>query len=214
MIYSIKGKIQSLSPFFLVIESGGVGYGVHIPLEVHDNLSKEKDKEVLLYTRFIQNETEQHLFGFLKESEVQLFDFLRNLQGIGPKMALNLMAQGGSENLIHILASEQKDALLKIPGIGKQKAEKILFESKQKSKKLENLKASLALRNKESGFSEQGTVTHSFSEQIEEALSSLGFQKKEIEAAKNKILKMDEHSRPAEENDMLQEWIKLYLSII
>ncbi|MDH5719074.1 MAG: Holliday junction branch migration protein RuvA [Spirochaetia bacterium] len=214
MIYSIKGKIISLSPFFAIIESGGVGYGLHIPIEVHDKLSKENQKEILLYTRFIQNETEQHLFGFLKEVEVKLFDFLRNLQGIGPKMALNLMSTGGSYNLINMLILEQKEALLKIPGIGKLKAEKILFESKQKIKKLESLKQSIAAEDISGDVSPQASLETSFENQIEEALVSLGFQKKEIENAKNKILRLDKTKLPAEEKGVLQEWVRLYLSLI
>ncbi|MDH5717371.1 MAG: Holliday junction branch migration protein RuvA [Spirochaetia bacterium] len=215
MIYSLKGKVQNLSAFFVTLEVNGIGYGVNIPLGAFEEINKNKSKDIQLYTRFIVTETEQSLYGFLNEAEAHLFDFLRSLQGIGPKMALNLISGISSEILLSVLQSGEKEKLLRIPGIGGTKAEKILFEAGQKRNKLmrlENLlsKGPLSLETQ----IEVKTDKNPVKTQIEEALMALGFQKKEIEKAEYKIKNMNESNLPSLKDEFLQDWIRLYLSLL
>ena len=197
-----------LKPWEIVLEAGGVGYQIKITLEAYEQLKKKMGQEgkgeAFFHTRIIYRENERTIYGFLTEEEVQLFDFIRSLQGIGPQLSCNLISTLGARHLLDAIEKADSESLIKVPKVGKTIAEKIIFESAQKKKKLFSMKSSLGI------IDIQREPEDQLWEQLEEALLQLGFQKKELLKAKEKINKAN-IEKPPQEKAYVQEWIRLYL---
>lgn len=203
MIVKISGILENITPLSAVVNVQGLSYEVKISLNVSETLKHKLDQNVELFVRHIFSETNQMLYGFQDQTERALFDFLRSLSGLGPGISINIVSTLGKDNLLQILRNGDEKALVKVPGIGKTKAEKIIFEAKQKKKKLQTILEEKT-STKENHFDEIEFTVH-------DALGQLGFQSKEIAAAKKKITSEE---MPPQEKDYLQEWIQLYLSKI
>ena len=201
MIIHLKGKISEIAPFKLHLDVNGVGYLIIISLAVYEEYKLNVDETIFIHTRMIFREDSQTIYGFLDTDEAFLFDFLCNLQGIGAKLAINLISFMGANELISCLYKEDYKALTNVPRVGKAKAEKIVFEAKGKKKKLEQLQQS-----------KTRDLLPAFIEPVEEALLTLGFQKKEIDNATLKIDKLK--NLPEKKIENIQLWIKLYLSLL
>ncbi len=213
MITSLQGKLLKVKPLHAFMDVNGVGYGIHISLTTYEKLQELENQNVFIYTRVIYRENDQLIYGFLSEEERELFDFIRNLQGIGPQLASNIISTMGANKFISSIENNDFDHLMKVPKIGKNKSEKILFESNQKIKKLNELKKIFSvkpLNNNESKMKIKDEQEVSFIDQVEEVLFNLGFQKKEIQQAENKVIKY-EKKLPDKTINQIQQWIKLYL---
>ena len=123
----IRGKVHSLLPGMVIVEAGGVGYRVQVPLSTS---SRIKPGEVLLLVHHTINaeQGEEKLFGFLTERERALFRELLNVKGIGPSTALTVMCAADAEDLIRLVASADVAALKKFKGIGPKTAERMVTE--------------------------------------------------------------------------------------
>jgi len=223
MIISLRGSIIQLKPFFLHLEVNGVGYEIKISLNTYEELQEKweqqikskKEEKVFLFTRTIYSADFRFLYGFILEEEAQLFDFLKNLQGIGHNTAINLISSIGMNELFVALEKESISTIIKTPRIGRTKAEKIIFEAKQKSKKLQQLKQNI-LNSGNKSFNED--TSNYFSEEenlslIEEALTSLGYTKKEIDTAYKRLEKSGKDFSDIDKNN-LQDYIRLFLSVM
>lgn len=216
MIASLRGQIIDIKPFYLHLEVGGVGYAVSIPLDVYDTFRDQKGNEIFLFTQVVYRDDGQFIFGFSNQGQAELFNFLLGLPGIGAKVALNLISTLGDVALLKALVHGEEKILTKTPRVGKSKAEKIIFESKGRKKKLQELADKVAGKNTSSNQPSQAEADLGNEEeitlfQVEEALVSLGFQKKEIDGAYGKISK-SKIELPAFSEDNLQELIRIFLS--
>lgn len=205
MIYSLRGIPVHVEPFFVVLDCGGIGYGARIPGNVYQAIVAggfdTGRKEFQLVTRSVYAEDNAQLFGFLDQSEAQLFDFIRSLHGFGPQAAMNIISTiGGAELLVALRQSDVK-ALTKVPGVGKTKAEKLCFEANSKKGKLDKLGAKTGKGLPAAAMDDELVV---------QALVSLGYSAKEIDAAGEKIRKLAEKPNSVSREN-LQEWIRLYL---
>ena len=205
MIHSLRGKVIQLKPWELILEAGFIGYSVKITLQTYESLKNSDAQEVFLYTRVIYREIEQTIYGFLHESEAMVFDFLRKLQGIGPHLASNVISHLGVKNIFSAIARKDHQMLIKVPKIGKHLAHKILFEAEGKKKQLATIQPFL-----HSEVENTFNLSPHFDEQLEETLSQLGFQKKEIDRATSMIHK-NKIELPQEDSHSLPKWIQLYL---
>jgi len=217
VIVALTGKIRSMTPLAIHLETFGVTYEVHTPLYVTENLLDDfkKQSEITLYTRVIYSETAQAIYGFLSEDEARLFDFLRGLHGIGPKIIISLLSNMDADQILALLEDAKAESFTKIPGVGKAKAQKMVFEAQQKKKRLSELRR--AIRRVQPGEGTAAPLLGSESELaqeiIEEALIGLGFQKKEIDRAAAQIEKSGEH--PQEKtSENVQEWVRLFLKFL
>lgn len=200
MIVKIAGKLEQVSPVSVVIQAQGISYEVQTSLQVLQLFQDKINQEVELPLRHIFSDAGQQLYGFANNDERVLFDFLRSLPGLGPSISLNIISTLSTESLVEILRQEHSKALTRVPGIGKTKSEKIIFEARQRRKKLEML------------LEENIEVeTNTLETDIHEALSHWGYQAKEIMMAKTKIAPLE---KPPESKEYLQEWLRLYLSHI
>lgn len=205
MIYSLRGVPVRVDPFFVVLEAAGVGYGARIAGNVYEAIVAggydTAKKEFALVIRSVYSEDNAQLFGFLSEEEAALFDFIRSLNGFGPQAAMGLISTIGGEALLAALLAQDVAALVKVPGVGKTKAEKLCFEANAKKARLEKLTQVRA-----GGKAPVATAD----DLIVQALTSLGYATKEIQSASERLKKVtDKPAAVTREN--LQEWIRLYL---
>ena len=127
----IRGKLISSTPGSVVLEAGFVGYHIFIPAHVFAKLP-QAGKEILLHTSFIVRELSQSLYGFLTLQEKELFEALLGINGVGPKVSLNLIGHISMEQLHQAISQHDVAKLSKVPGIGKKTAERLIVEMRDK----------------------------------------------------------------------------------
>jgi len=131
MIGRLTGTLAEKSPPQLLIDVNGVGYEVDVPMSSFYNLPALGER-VSLLTHFIVREDAQILFGFLTHNERQAFRQLIKITGVGPRMALSLLSGLSVGELAQAVARQETGRLVKVPGIGKKTAERLLLELKGK----------------------------------------------------------------------------------
>jgi Holliday junction DNA helicase RuvA len=135
MIAKLKGRIDELKPTELILDVHDIGYQIFIPITTYQKIINKEEIELYIYT--MHKEDQFKLFGFISESEKHIFSMLLNISGIGPAMALSILSGIQIERLIDAVQEGNALLLTRIPGIGKNKAEKLIFELKRKISKLE-----------------------------------------------------------------------------
>lgn len=135
MISSLEGKISLKAEKYAIIEANGIGYKVFCS---EKTLSKipQIGGVVKLYTFLSVKETAWDLFGFLTFEEIELFELLISISGIGPKTAANILSGASVEDLQEAIVLGDETILARVSGIGKKVAQKIVIELKSKIKKL------------------------------------------------------------------------------
>jgi len=132
MITSIQGKLAAASPLAAIVEVGGFGYEVHLPLTTAERLP-QPGSEVKLHTLVIYREDSQTLYGFATTADRDFFRLMiEQVTGIGPKLALSIMSRLSLALLESAIRSGDVATLAKCPGIGKKTAERMVIELKGK----------------------------------------------------------------------------------
>ena len=137
MIGKLKGSACDIKPTEMILDVNGVGYELAIPFSTYEKIQNEK--QVTLYIHTIHKEDSMRLFGFYTKIEKDIFKSLINISGIGPGIAISVLSGITPERLIEAIKSQNPLLLTKIPGIGKAKAEKLVFELKRKLGSLEKI---------------------------------------------------------------------------
>lgn len=132
MIERIHGILAEKSPTFVVVECGGVGYGINISAFTAGKLPEE-GSEITLFTNLVVREDSMTLFGFADKTEKNLFLMLLDVNGIGPKMAQRILSGVSPADLLNMIASDNKSALSKIKGLGKKTCEQMTLSLKDKA---------------------------------------------------------------------------------
>lgn len=130
MLAFLNGKIELKTEKFVVVNVGGVGYKVFCVASVLAQLPK--DKEAKLFVHLYTRENILDLYGFLSFEDLEFFETLIFIRGIGPKAALSVMALATVKTLKQAIASGQKTLLTKVSGIGQRTAERVILELKDK----------------------------------------------------------------------------------
>lgn len=131
MIGKLTGTLLEKNPPEVLVDCGGVGYEVQVPMSTFYNLPASGAK-VSLLTHFVVREDAQLLYGFGTHSERQAFRELIKITGIGPRMALSVLSGMSVEDLAQAVTLQEVGRLVKVPGIGKKTAERLLLELKGK----------------------------------------------------------------------------------
>lgn len=131
MIASVRGVILEKGDGFCVVEAGGVGYQIQITTHALAMLP-EPGGEARLLTRHVVREDAQLLFGFLEAEELRLFDLLISVNGVGPKLGLAALSGLRPALLARALRDEDLAALVRVPGIGRKTAERMVVELRDK----------------------------------------------------------------------------------
>ncbi len=131
MIARLSGTLLDKSPPYLVIDVNGVGYEVEAPLGVFSDLPENgKQVTILIHHHFSQDS--QTLYGFATLGERELFRKLLKISGIGAKMALTILSGASGEELARYVSTADVASLVRMPGIGKKTAERIIMELRDK----------------------------------------------------------------------------------
>jgi holliday junction DNA helicase RuvA len=129
MIEFLRGVIAHFEEDHVVVETGGVGYGLDVPLTTARRLGQRGDEvELWVYTHV--SEDALKLFGFLDRNEREVFEVFLGISGVGPRLALAILSTFSGPDLIQIVLSGNAAALKAVPGVGLKKAEKLLLELK------------------------------------------------------------------------------------
>ena len=168
MIGRLTGTLAEKTPPHLLIDVDGVGYEVDVPMSSFYNLPAVGERVTLL-THFVVREDAQVLFGFLTHDERATFRLLVKISGVGPRTALAILSGLSVTELAQAVTLQESARLVKVPGIGKKTAERLLLELKGK------LGADLGAPG--------GAVQHDAQSDILNALLALGYSDKEALAA-------------------------------
>jgi Holliday junction DNA helicase RuvA len=131
MISSLHGRLESIGPNWAVIDVNGVGLQVFMPTPTLSNLGAVGGK-VDLHTQLVMREDSLTLYGFASGDELELFQIVTGVSGVGPKLGLAVLSSNTVERVSTALASGDTDLLKTIPGVGKKMAERMVLELKDK----------------------------------------------------------------------------------
>ena len=170
MIGFLTGKVLASSPEVVLLDVGGVGYEVHVPLSTYYEIEKaESGAAVGLHIRTHLRDDALTLFGFWTEREKLVFDHLLGVGGIGPKLARVILSGLSTEDLLAALAAGDIARLSTTPGVGKKTAERMVVELRDK---VQTLAAELSVEPRPST-----------DDDLVMALVSLGYRKRDAERA-------------------------------
>ncbi|MCZ6752683.1 MAG: Holliday junction branch migration protein RuvA [Acidobacteria bacterium] len=131
MIAHLRGKLLSKRPNRVVIEAGGVGYEVFIPVSTFYDLGEVATEVSLQIYSYVRQESFS-LYGFRTEREKNLFEKLLSVSGVGPKLAVTILSGLEVEVLIPALRNGEVATLVHVPGVGRKTAERLVLELKDK----------------------------------------------------------------------------------
>jgi len=136
MIGYIKGTVADLknNPVLILVQEGALGYQVHLPQRLIDyQLKKNQTIELYIYTHVREDALD--LFGFQSIDEKEFFLTLLQVSGLGPKTALSLLSKTEPEQLLSWIRNKDKEAICKLPGVGKKTAERMILDLSEKVEK-------------------------------------------------------------------------------
>lgn len=169
MFYSLSGKLLIKKSQFVVVEVNDIGFKVFISLKTQKNLPKINSK-IKLFCSFVVRQEMPEIYGFFDEKELEIFEMLNAISGVGPKSALGILGALKIEKFLAAVSQGRTDLLTKSWGIGGKKAQRIILELKDKIKK-----------------SKVDISELDIDKDIKSALKNFGYKEKEIELALEKI---------------------------
>ena len=177
MIGCLIGEVFALEAPTVLLNVNGVGYEIDTPLSTFCQL--QKGQKVTLWTHLVVREDAQQLYGFSDAQEKTIFRTLLKVNGVGPKMALGILSTLSVELLIHTIEHDDVNTLIKVPGVGKKTAERLMIELRDRFK---------ALAHPAGGSSNATTTQIQFMSnspvaEAEAALQSLGYKPAEAQKA-------------------------------
>lgn len=133
MIGRLRGFVLEKQPPLVLLEAGGVGYEVHMPMTCFYELP-DVGAEAVVFTHFVVREDAHLLFGFNNKQERTLFRELIKVNGVGPKLALAILSGMSAQQFVNAVERQDLALLIKLPGIGKKTAERLVVEMKDRFK--------------------------------------------------------------------------------
>ena len=185
MIRFVHGILREKKEDSLIIEAGGLGYGVRVPISVLSE-APPIGEELLLHTYFSVREDGQDLFGFFTEKDRDFFMQLISVSGIGAKTALGILSCFRREELIALILSADTKRIQKAPGLGKKSAERLILELKDKLQVEDALPGAVEPEEPLSGGFNEAM------QEAMEALLSLGYKQGEARTAIVKLPNVEE----------------------
>lgn len=171
MIAYIKGELTAVYPEGIIVEMGGIGYEIMVPLSVMEELPA-LGEQLKVYTYLYVREDAMKLYGFLTKADLDVFKLLITVSGIGPKGALGILAAMTPDDLKFAILAGDTKSIAKAPGIGQKTAGKLILELKDKLK-LEDAFEERLEANKEKAAG--STETSHIRNEAVEALTALGY---------------------------------------
>jgi len=176
MIGFLRGVLLQKSPQEILLDVGGVGYRVLVPISTFCHLG-EKGAQAQLQVHTHVREDQLVLYGFGTTTELQLFEKLIAVSGVGPKVALGVLSGIEAEDLVHAIRANDVARLTRVPGVGKKTAERLILELKDK----------LASFHTESAAPQTSSPNRA---DLLSALANLGYSAAEADRAASEVLKV------------------------
>jgi Holliday junction DNA helicase RuvA len=180
MIAAVRGKLEQIGLDSVILEVGGVSLRLFVPTALLSELG-EIGREIKLYTHLYVREDQLALYGFKNQAQLDLFELLIGVSGVGPKAALNMLSSAEVDAIHLAIAQSNVDFLKKVPGIGAKTASRIVLELK--GKLVEVSTPARAVAALATGTDNKNNAAALERMQIVEALTSLGFTPSEVQAA-------------------------------
>jgi Holliday junction DNA helicase RuvA len=175
MITYVSGKLVEKNPSYVVIETGGIGYFIHISLQTYSQLGNNENCK--LFTYFSVKEDSQTLYGFKDTTERELFKQLISVSGVGTNTARMMLSSMTSSELVSSIASSNVTSITCIKGIGAKTAQRIILDLKDK-----------ILKTTDADSNNSALINNTIKNEALSALVVLGFDKKAAEKAIDTIL--------------------------
>ena len=179
MIGRLRGTLAEKQPPHLIVDINGLGYELEVPMTTLYRLPAVGET-VTLHTHLIVREDAHLLYGFHEKRERELFRELIRLNGVGPKLALALMSGLEVDELVRCVQAQDTSALVKVPGVGKKTAERLLVELKDRFKAWETVPSMFQMVP--NGPTPVPTVSTAEADAVS-ALVSLGYKPQEASRA-------------------------------
>jgi len=176
MIGRLKGTVIDKQAPDLLLDVNGVGYELLLPLNTFFDIP-EVGETVTLHTHFVVREDAQQLYGFSQLEERVLFRYLIKVNGVGPKMALAILSGMSTDQFVRCVRSDDLAALVKVPGVGKKTAERLLIEMRDK---LDNMMV-------EGAEDSLPTASKDINAEAESALTALGYRPQDAAKMVNRV---------------------------
>ena len=172
MISSISGSVKSASINSMVVEVGGVGLLLQVPIRIAAKM--QVGERVSFHTYLIVREDALTLYGFTEIVDRDFFELLLSVTGIGPKVAQSILANSDAGSIANAIITSNLKSLEAVPGLGKKGAQRLVLELKDKAAAFASGKSGSDL---------------TISNQVENALQGLGYSNKEAIAMLNQVMK-------------------------
>jgi len=190
MIGRLNGVLVEKQPPEILLEVSGVGYEVQMPMTCFYDLPKVGNNAIV-YTHFVVREDAQLLFGFNNKTERALFRELLKANGVGPKLGLAILSGMSAQQFVSCVNNEDATALVKLPGVGKKTAERLVLEMKDR---LKNWGNDLFTPFSDSAVIEpasDATIANNAADDAVSALVALGYKLPQAQKAVKSVSKPD-----------------------
>lgn len=191
MIGQIRGIILEKQPPQLLVDVHGVGYEIDAPMSTFYQLP-DVGQEVTILTHFVVREDAQLLYGFYTRDERNLFKTLLKVNGVGPRLALTILSSTATDEFVRLVLSNDTASLVRLPGIGKKTAERLVIEMRDKL-------SDWASHTPATDSIAKIKINHARHQTLQDAISaliSLGYKQQE---ANRTVTKIDDGSATSEE---------------
>jgi len=174
MISFIEGKIEYLGDSYVILSAGGIGYRVYIAPKLTIILSKAQgDVKLFIYPQLNMREGSFSFYGFQEKKDLDIFELLTSVSGIGPKNAMNIISAVDPAHLKAAVVKEDANYLLKVSGLGPKTAKRLVLELKNKIEDLD--------------IGDAGDIDLGQEGQAAEALMSLGYSMAQVKEALKEV---------------------------
>nr|WP_256548231.1 Holliday junction branch migration protein RuvA [Xenorhabdus bovienii] len=184
----MRGTVLEKQPPLVLLETNGVGYEVHMPMTCFYELP-EIGQEAILFTQFIVREDAQLLYGFNDKQERALFRELIKVNGVGPKLALAILSGMSAQQFVTAIEQEAITSLVKLPGVGKKTAERLVVEMKDRFKGLNGDLFNQSNDINLPAVAKQANSNADIEAEAASALVSLGYKLQEASRMVSKVAK-------------------------
>lgn len=188
MIGQLRGILLEKQPPLLMLEVHGIGYEVDAPMSTFYHLP-EVGQELTLHIHFVVREDAQHLYGFYTLEERTLFRALLKVNGVGPRLALTILSSMTPGEFVQCVTSNNVTSLVRLPGVGKKTAERLIIEMRDRLSTWAGAEASAL-----TGVAEVSARNHIVQDAIS-ALIALGYKPQEA----SKVVAKVEEGNPSSE---------------
>ena len=183
MIVQLTGTLLEVTPSRVVMDVGGVGYELGVSSTTAASLPHAGEAGVTVLARMIVREDAMELYGFATREERALFDQLRAISGVGPKLALSVLSTFSPGVLAQVVMGQDAARMAQVPGVGRKKASRLLVELSDVFSKNAELRGLVGLSGPDAALPLSAAPAAGVESEAAEALLSMGFTSQEAELA-------------------------------